>query len=116
MSRMCFSIHCTGPYKFKFKAEHGGSDIRPHLQEYAEAAQFRVVVLIGDAAVGKTCILSRYVKGVVPKQKSPTIGVEFATKVVQLKDNVNVKAQLWDTAGTEKYRAMTAAYSFLSKH
>ena len=69
-----------------------------------------LVVLVGDAAVGKTCLLSRYVKGMVPKQKTPTIGVEFATKVVQLKDGITVKAQLWDTAGQEKYRAMTAAY------
>ncbi len=70
-------------------------------------------MLIGDSAVGKTCLLSRYVKGSIPKQKGPTIGVEFTTKVVQLKANINVKAQLWDTAGTEKYRAMTAAYELL---
>ncbi len=69
-----------------------------------------LVVLVGDAAVGKTCLLNQYIKGAVPKQKTPTIGVEFATKVVQLRNGVNVKAQLWDTAGQEKYRAMTAAY------
>ena len=60
--------------------------------------------------MGKTCLLNRYMKGTIPKQKSPTIGVEFATKIVQLKNNVNIKAQIWDTAGQEKYRAMTAAY------
>jgi len=68
-----------------------------------------IVVLVGDAAVGKTCLLNRYIKGTIPKQKTPTIGVEFATKVVQLKNDITVKAQLWDTAGQEKYRAMTAA-------
>ena len=65
---------------------------------------------MGDAAVGKTCLLNRYIKGTIPKQKTPTVGVEFATKAVQLQDNVMVKAQLWDTAGQEKYRAITAAY------
>ena len=67
-------------------------------------------MLIGDAAVGKTFLLSRYIKGTVPRQSSPTIGVEFSTKLVQLPgSDVKVKAQLWDTAGQEKYRAMTAA-------
>ena len=48
-------------------------------------------------------------KDAVPKHSAPTIGVEFATKVIQLKNEVYVKAQIWDTAGQEKYRAMTAA-------
>ena len=61
-------------------------------------------------SVGKTCILSRYHKGVLPKTKTPTIGVEFATKIVTLSNGLNIKAQIWDTAGSEKYRAMTAAH------
>jgi small GTP-binding protein len=69
-----------------------------------------LVVLIGDAAVGKSCLLNRYIKGMLSKQKTPTIGVEFATKVVPLRNNVFVKAQMWDTAGQEKYRAMTTTY------
>ena len=61
-------------------------------------------------SVGKTCILSRYHKGVLPKTKTHTIGVEFATKIVTLNNGLNIKAQIWDTAGSEKYRAMTAAH------
>ncbi len=49
-------------------------------------------------------------KETIPKHQGPTIGVEFATKVVPLKNNVYIKAQIWDTAGQEKYRAMTAAH------
>ncbi len=40
----------------------------------------------------------------------PTIGVEFATKTVTLKDGGKIKAQIWDTAGQEKYRAITSAH------
>ena len=68
-----------------------------------------VVVLIGDTYVGKTCLLTRYMKDTIPKRQAPTIGVEFATKRVTLRNDVKVKAQIWDTAGHEKYRAMTAA-------
>jgi GTPase SAR1 family protein len=42
------------------------------------------IVLIGDAGVGKTNLLSRYIKGTLPKAPAPTIGVEFATKTVPL--------------------------------
>jgi len=56
-----------------------------------------VVVLVGDAGVGKTHIISRYIKGVLPKTHFPTIGVEFATRNVPLKNGGVVKAQIWDT-------------------
>ena len=50
------------------------------------------IVLIGDSGVGKTCILSRYVKNIFPKNKPPTIGVEFATKTIKLAEGQTVKA------------------------
>ena len=68
-----------------------------------------IVVLVGDASVGKTCLLNRYIKNEFPKQKAPTVGVEFATKVVELEKGTKVKAQIWDTAGQEKYKAITSA-------
>ena len=70
---------------------------------------YLLVLLIGDASVGKTFLLNRYIKEKLPKRTGPTIGVEFATKIVALKNNVFIKAQVWDTAGQEKYKAMTAA-------
>ena len=60
--------------------------------------------------MGKTCLVSRYVKNQLPRKVEPTIGVEFATKNVIMKDGATVKAQIWDTAGQEKYRAITVAH------
>ena len=68
------------------------------------------IVLVGDAGVGKTNLLSRYIKGNLPKVPSPTIGVEFATRTVPLPSGGTVKAQIWDTAGQERYRAITSAH------
>ena len=51
-----------------------------------------LVILVGDTGVGKTHLLSRYIKGSLPKNKFPTIGVEFATKPVPLKTGGTVKA------------------------
>lgn len=39
----------------------------------------------------------RYLKGALPKNSAPTIGVEFATKNVVLRNGGTVKAQIWDT-------------------
>ena len=57
--------------------------------------------------VGKTHILQRYTTGKVPEISPPTIGMEFALIIVPLRNNKRaVRAQLWDTAGQEKYRSM----------
>jgi small GTP-binding protein len=64
--------------------------------------------MIGDSFVGKNCILSKYIKGVFPTSSDPTIAVEFATKIITVKDRSNIKAQIWDTAGQEKYKSITS--------
>ena len=68
------------------------------------------IVLVGDAGVGKTHIINRYVKGQIPHTIIPTIGIEFATKTVTLRDGGTIKTQIWDTAGQEKYRSITSAH------
>ena len=68
-----------------------------------------LVILVGDTGVGKTHLLSRYIKNELPKNKYPTIGVEFATKGVTLKAGGTIKAQIWDTAGQERFKAITSA-------
>ena len=50
------------------------------------------IVLVGDTGVGKTHLLSRYIKGTLPKTPTTTIGVEFATRVVSLQKGGTVKA------------------------
>lgn len=67
------------------------------------------VVLIGDSGVGKSNLLSRFTRNEFNLESKSTIGVEFATKSIQV-DSKTVKAQIWDTAGQERYRAITSAY------
>ena len=81
-----------------------------HDHLYKSIYYINVVVLVGDAGVGKTHIISRYIRGTLPKVHYPTIGVEFATRNVPLKSGGIVKAQIWDTAGQERYQAITAAH------
>jgi len=67
------------------------------------------VVLIGDSGVGKSNLLSRFTRDEFNIESKPTIGVEFATRSLNI-DGKIVKAQIWDTAGQERFRAITSAY------
>ena len=67
------------------------------------------VILIGDSAVGKTNIMSKYLTGQFNENSKATVGVEFGSKLFNI-DGHNIKAQIWDTAGQEKYKAITGAY------
>jgi len=67
------------------------------------------VVLIGDSGVGKSNLLSRFTRNEFNLESKSTIGVEFATRTINV-DGKTVKAQIWDTAGQERYRAITSAY------
>lgn len=68
-----------------------------------------IVVLIGDSGVGKSNLLSRFTRNEFNLDSKSTIGVEFATRSIQV-DAKTIKAQIWDTAGQERYRAITSAY------
>ncbi|CAE7381468.1 YPTC6 [Symbiodinium sp. CCMP2592] len=80
------------------------------IADFLKAATVHVV-LVGDVSVGKTHLLSRYMKDDLPKAPAATIGVGRSRKTVRLTaSGVNVKAQIWDTAGQERYRAITRAH------
>ncbi|GAB4859642.1 Ras- protein ypt3 [Ancistrocladus abbreviatus] len=67
------------------------------------------LVLIGDSGVGKSNLLSRFTRNEFNLESKSTIGVEFATRSLNIDGKV-IKAQIWDTAGQERYRAITSAY------
>lgn len=68
------------------------------------------VILIGEANVGKSTILARYIKGFFSESQTPTVAVEFCAKIVKLIDGTRIKAQIWDTAGQEKYRSLVSQH------
>lgn len=61
------------------------------------------IVLLGDGAVGKTSLRSKYMGEGFQGDYQLTIGVDFATKDV-IKDDKTFKAQIWDLAGQERFK------------
>ena len=71
--------------------------------------QLYKIIIIGDSGVGKSNILGRYLHNEFKHDTKSTVGVEFGSKQLKV-DGVNIKLQIWDTAGEERYRAITSAY------
>jgi len=67
-------------------------------------------VLVGDSGVGKTNLLTRFSKNEFSLESKTTIGVEFATKTITTESGRVIKAQIWDTAGQDRYRAIASSY------
>ena len=66
------------------------------------------VVLLGDSGVGKTCIIARYISGSFDKNSTTTNGASFCSKNVRFDQlGKNLLLDILDTAGQEKYKALT---------
>ncbi|RAK75376.1 putative Ras family GTPase (Rab4b) [Aspergillus fijiensis CBS 313.89] len=71
------------------------------------------VILLGPSGAGKSCVLHRFVKNEWRVLSSQTIGVEFSSRIVKLgtgSRRTRIKFQLWDTAGTERFRSVSRSY------
>lgn len=69
------------------------------------------IILIGDTNTGKTTICNTLMhRKLKMMQYQPTIGIDFNSLIRKIFNNVNVKVQLWDTAGQEKYRSIITSY------
>lgn len=60
------------------------------------------VVVVGDGACGKTCLLEVFKSDLFPEEYVPTV-VDNFVKTLTLSDDKKVTLALWDTAGQEDY-------------
>ena len=112
----------------------GSSRASAGSDDVSSVAEFKVI-LLGNSGVGKTAIVQRYDKDTFAKTHQATIGASFMSKEVEIAGGgasgfafptaaaagsssaaaaaggkQSVRLQIWDTAGEEKYRAMTSFY------
>ena len=68
------------------------------------------VILLGDIAVGKTSILSRFVDDKFTNEYKCNVGVEYKVKSLFLDETTGADLQIWDTCGEERFRTLTRQY------
>ncbi|KAI3635117.1 hypothetical protein MIR68_006683 [Amoeboaphelidium protococcarum] len=70
------------------------------------------LVLLGEAAVGKSSIVSRFVKGEFQDVKESTIGAAFLTQRCRIPEDPDrvIKFEVWDTAGQERFNSLAPMY------
>ena len=67
------------------------------------------ILLLGDATVGKTSLIQRYINDEYSQTYITTIGIDKSRKTLNV-NNVQVKLEIWDTAGQEKFRAINKQF------
>ncbi|KAG6836815.1 hypothetical protein H0H93_002837 [Arthromyces matolae] len=67
------------------------------------------LVLLGEAAVGKSSVVLRFVSNDFQANKEPTIGAAFLTQKCRLEDRV-LRYEIWDTAGQERFHSLAPMY------
>mmetsp|Transcript_71325 Transcript_71325/g.204652 ORF Transcript_71325/g.204652 Transcript_71325/m.204652 type:complete len:250 (-) Transcript_71325:164-913(-) len=67
------------------------------------------VVLLGDASVGKSSILQRFLQNKFSEGIETTIGGAFSSKTIECRGR-KVKFDIWDTAGQERFRSLAPMY------
>ena len=71
--------------------------------------------MLGEAGVGKTCLVNKFVNNVYGKSKA-TVGATYLTKQMVVKPHEHsmtsekIKLKIWDTAGDERFRSLTSMY------
>lgn len=65
------------------------------------------IIVIGDSSVGKTTLIHRYVSQEYRSDFKATLGADMATKMF-VHGDISIEAQIWDTAGTERFRSISA--------
>lgn len=94
------------PFKrLYFSKKDKNSSQKPDYQAY----MFKVI-MIGNIAVGKTCLLSYFMENKFNKEYSCTVGIDFKIKTIVLSSDCKVDMQIWDTSGEERFKTITRQY------
>lgn len=89
------------------------------------------IIILGESGIGKTSLMNKYVNGVFMDNDAPTIGIEFASKSVNmesvLKEDIlrkyreeyvnkyydlekRIKLQIWNSSGQERFHSIVSTY------
>ena len=67
------------------------------------------IIFVGDACTGKTSIINRIIDNPFSDTYEVSIGIDFMSKNIRFRGS-NIKIQIWDSAGQEKYKGLIPSY------
>ena len=67
------------------------------------------IIFVGDACTGKTSIINRIIDNPFNDTYEVSIGIDFMSKNIRFRGQ-NIKIQIWDSAGQEKYKGLIPSY------
>ena len=67
------------------------------------------IIFVGDASTGKTSIINRIIDNPFNDNYEVSIGIDFMSKNIRFRGQ-NIKIQIWDSAGQEKYKGLIPSY------
>lgn len=70
------------------------------------------ILVLGQANVGKTSLIERFINNKYTNDRRATIGVDFSSKSIEVTENLICVLQLWDTAGQERFNTGTLTSTF----
>ena len=77
---------------------------------YSVVLSHQKIIFVGDSGVGKTTIIKRIIEEKFNDLNDSSIGVDYYSKDIKFKGD-ELKLQIWDTAGQEKYRGLITSYA-----
>lgn len=77
---------------------------------YSQNSRLYKVIVVGEIHSGKSALIRRYVHDFYSQNYCATIGVDFRLKLIHYNDDLEIRLQLWDIAGQERFSSMTRAY------
>ncbi|CAM9118370.1 unnamed protein product, partial [Hapterophycus canaliculatus] len=95
-------------------ADSGGGGVSPSLQTATPPRPAPTVtckiLVVGNAKCGKSSIISRFVSNRFSSDYNSTVGADYAMKDVSIPGGQQVRLQLWDIAGQDRFAKLTRAY------
>ena len=83
-------------------------DLEDREKNQIEVTRYKII-FVGEASSGKTSIINRIIDNQFKESYEMSIGIDFMSKTIRFKGN-NIKIQIWDSAGQEKYRGLIPSY------
>jgi len=71
---------------------------------------FKKIIIVGEPAVGKTSLIKKFISGRFSTDYKASIGTNMFIKELDLDSGMNIKLQIWDIAGQERWTEMRHIY------